>query len=108
MVEHEFYAQHLLCLGHGLAIYEPDPADEYDELCVGDVGHMKDGGFHRLFNVFRKEDDKVNKLGVPEGFEPLLSEAGNTYSRLPLPAGVMASSTVVQQGGGLGAGLAPG
>ena len=107
MVEHEFYAQHLLCLGHGLAIYEPDPADEYDELCVGDVGHMKDGGFHRLFNVFRKEDDKVNKLGVPEGFEPLLSEAGNTYSRLPLPVGVMASSTVVHQGGGLGAGLTP-
>ena len=107
MAEFEIYSQHLLCLGHGLALYEPDPAGEYDEVRIGDVGHTENGGFHRLFNAFYTEEHEINKLGVPEGFEPLRSELERTYKRSPLPAGAMCSSTVQNQGGGVGATVGP-
>lgn len=104
MAEYEIYAQQLHCLGHGFALYEPDPAGKYDEVRVGDVGYVLYGNFHRLFNILHDEDDEsVHRMGVPEGFEPLAAELRETYKRTPLPSGVMCSSTVRHAGGGVGA-----
>ena len=108
MVKFEIYCQQLLCLGHGLALYEPDPAGEYDKVRVGDVGHMDKGGFHRLFNVFYTEEHDANRLGVPEGFEPVSSTFNETYMHCPLPAGAMCLSAVQNQGVGVEATLGPG
>lgn len=108
MTEYEVYSHHLLCLGHGLALYEPDPAGEYDEIRIGDVGHTENGAFHRLFNITYPEDHVINERGVPEGFEPLTLTDDKMYKRNPLPAGAMCSGTVSQQGGGVGAALGPG
>ena len=108
MSECDIYSQSLLCLGHGLALYEPDPAGEYDEIRIGDVGHTENGAFHRLFNITFPDDHEINGRGVPEGFEPLSLTEDKLYKRNPLPAGAMCSATVASQGGGIGATLGPG
>lgn len=53
----------------GHALREPDPG-EYPSVEVGDVGFVREGQFHRLFNVLLPEDHVSHeRFGVPEGHE---------------------------------------
>jgi hypothetical protein len=57
---------------YGHALWEPDPGALYDTVEVGDVGYIRDGKFHRLFNVFLPEDHPSHRNnGVPEYHEEL-------------------------------------
>lgn len=78
----DIYAQALLHLGNGVALYEPSPHPN-DPTCymrIGDVGFVDNGHFIRVFNLFRDEDHRINKSAyhsdgtgtVPNSFnEPL-------------------------------------
>ncbi|KZT19859.1 hypothetical protein NEOLEDRAFT_1077003 [Neolentinus lepideus HHB14362 ss-1] len=70
------YAKQLLGLGHGHALWEPNPGKEYRQVEIGDVGFIQAGFFHRLFNILLPGHDPSQKWGVPEHYEPL---------RLPFP-----------------------
>lgn len=98
----DIYAHQLFGLNHGYGLYEPDPAGQYDRIRVGDVGYVLFGGFQRLFNCFVPESDPINRLGVPEGFEPLPAVSQVTYRRTPLTPGAMWSSKIRKMRGGLG------
>ncbi|KAF8263073.1 hypothetical protein EI94DRAFT_626048 [Lactarius quietus] len=55
----------------GHALWEPDPG-EFPAVEVGDVGFVRDGKFHRLFNALLPADHPSNESrGVPEHHEPL-------------------------------------
>ncbi len=57
-------------LGH--ALWEPEPGEHFPPVAVGDVGFIRQGKFHRLFNALLPEDHPSHDtFRVPEGHEPL-------------------------------------
>ena len=56
-------------LGHGAPLWHPEPADT-GEIAIGDVGVIRDGQFHRLFNVTASAVHPLNKSVVPAEFLP--------------------------------------
>lgn len=94
MASHNVYSDQLLTLQRGFALWEPDPAGEYEHVEVGDVGYLMWGSFQRLFNVFLPAEHPSQNRGVPECFEPLvLPESRRVKSRI-LPAGKYMSRSV--------------
>ena len=66
----------------GHALWEPSPGGLYDAVEVGDVGFIRNGCFHRLFNVFLPGDDPSHgNFGVPEGHQPLRLNAATFIHR---------------------------
>ncbi|KAI9435634.1 hypothetical protein BJY52DRAFT_1389651 [Lactarius psammicola] len=56
----------------GHALWEPNPGRLYSPVEVGDVGYIRDGKFHRLFNALLPADHPTHqRFGVPEHYEPL-------------------------------------
>jgi len=56
----------------GHALWEPSPGGLYDSVEVGDVGFIRKGCFHRLFNVFLPGDHPSHQnFGVPESHQQL-------------------------------------
>ena len=56
----------------GHALWEPNPG-RYTPVEVGDVGFIREGKFHRLFNALLPADHPSHeRFGVPEHYEPLL------------------------------------
>jgi hypothetical protein len=63
-------------LGH--ALWEPEPGQHSPPVEVGDVGYIREGKFHRLFNALFTEDHPSHATyGVPEGHEPLRPSTAN-------------------------------
>lgn len=61
--------------GYGHALWEPNPG-LYSPTEVGDVGFIREGKFHRLFNaLFPADHPSHERFGVPEDHEPLLPGA---------------------------------
>ncbi|KAI9435119.1 hypothetical protein H4582DRAFT_704429 [Lactarius indigo] len=57
----------------GHALWEPSPGRLYSPVEVGDVGFIREGKFHRLFNALLPADHQSHeRFGVPEHHEPLL------------------------------------
>jgi len=60
----------------GHALWEPGPG-EYPPIQVGDVGFIRQGKFHRLFNALYSEIHPSNqRFGIPEDheqFQPVLN-----------------------------------
>jgi hypothetical protein len=52
---------------YGHALWEPDRPVQ-----VGDVGFIRRGKFHRLFNALLPADHPSHERGVPEYHEPLV------------------------------------
>ena len=56
----------------GHALWEPDPGEQYPAVEVGDVGFIRQGKFHRLFNALFSEIHPSNqRFGVPGDHELL-------------------------------------
>ena len=89
---YEIYSQELVSLGKGYALWEPDPSSR-PQVELGDVGYIRDGGFHRLFNIHLQPDDPHQPSILPQGFEVLPSEPSRVYSR-PLRPGAYCSNSV--------------
>ncbi|SRR5216683_6222471 len=57
---------------YGHALWDPSPNNPARPVEVGDVGFIRMGKFHRLFNALLPADDKSQDLGVPEYYEQLV------------------------------------
>ena len=57
---------------YGHALWEPSPGGHYTAVEIGDVGFIREGRFHRLFNILLSRDDPSHQDGVPHGHAPLL------------------------------------
>ena len=56
----------------GHALWEPNPGRLYSPVEVGDVGFIREGKFHRVFNALLPADHPSHqRFGVPEYYEPL-------------------------------------
>jgi hypothetical protein len=71
----------------GHALWEPSPRRSDSPVQIGDVGFIRRGKFHRLFNALLSADDPSHEeLGVPEYHEPLVPnlsdhiDSGSTLS----------------------------
>ncbi|KAH9977321.1 hypothetical protein BGW80DRAFT_846441 [Lactifluus volemus] len=56
---------------YGHALWEPDPGGLYNSVEVGDVGFIRGGRFHRLFNALLPRNHPFQNFGVPEHYERL-------------------------------------
>jgi len=66
------YRDQLASLYLGHALWDPDPADLYQQVSIGDVGFVKEGFFYRIFNVLREWDDPSNRtFGEPDPYPRL-------------------------------------
>ena len=58
---------------YGHALWEPSPGKLYGAVEVGDVGYVREGKFHRLFNALLPADHASHRtFGVPEYHKPLI------------------------------------
>ena len=57
---------------YGHALWGPSPRNPNRHVQVGDVGFIRKGNIHRLFNALLPADDPSQELGVPEHHEPLV------------------------------------
>ena len=57
---------------YGHALWRPSPKNRDRPVQIGDVGLIRRGKFHRLFNALLPADDPSQELGVPEYHEPLV------------------------------------
>ena len=57
---------------YGHALWEPSPGGHYTTVEIGDVGFIREGRFHRLFNILLSGDDPSHQDGVPQHHEPLV------------------------------------
>ena len=57
---------------YGHALWAPSPTNPDRPVQVGDVGFVREGKFHRLFNSLLPADDPSHEFGVPEYYEPLV------------------------------------
>jgi hypothetical protein len=56
---------------YGRALWEPGPGGLYNSVEVGDLGFIRRGRFHRLFNALLASEHGLQSPSVPEYHEPL-------------------------------------
>jgi len=74
MAHYDIFREHLAVKypAYGHALWEPNPGRLYSPVEVGDVGYVREGKFHRLFNALLPADHPSHRnFGVPEYHEPL-------------------------------------
>ena len=67
---------------YGHALWDPSPGEPGRPVEIGDVGFIRDGKFHRLFNALNPKDEEV-----PEGYEPLVFVSKSPLSQSSLHHG---------------------
>ena len=83
-------------MGH--ALWEPDPGNLSPAVQVGDVGFIRQGRFHRLFNVLLPADHPSHEnFGVPEYHEQLTLSVENHISFGRLSANNFCSAKVTSK-----------
>src|SRR5712691_9328758 len=78
----------------GHALWEPSPRRPDRPVEVGDVGFIRRGKFHRLFNALLSADDPSQELGVAEYHEPLVPNMPNHIDRSSLSRNYYCSTGV--------------
>ena len=74
MAHHDIFRHHLLKKfpTYGHALWDPNPGKLYPAVEVGDVGFIREGKFHRLFNVLLPANHPSHtNIGVPKYHEQL-------------------------------------
>jgi hypothetical protein len=73
---------------YGHALWVPGPVTLECPVEVGDVGFIREGRFHRLFNALLPADHPShNEPGVPEHYEPLIpSVSGHIFNDILSPS----------------------
>lgn len=67
-------------IGH--ALWEPRPGIGHECVQIGDVGFIREGHFHRLFNALLPEDHPSHrKFGVPPYHELLVPSVSDHINR---------------------------
>jgi hypothetical protein len=73
-MEYDIYREELAIKhpAYGHALWVPSPGGPDPSVEVGDVGFIREGQFHRLFNIFLPGDHPPHRdFGVPEHHRPL-------------------------------------
>jgi len=63
---------------YGHALWQPTPGEDDLAVEIGDVGFIREGRFHRLFNVLPPKADGPDRGSVPLGHKPF--KIGNSES----------------------------
>ena len=79
---------------YGHALWNPSPTRSDRPVEVGDVGFIRWGTFHRLFNALLPADDSSHELGLPEGYKPLAPSLTNHINRRPFRCGHYCSDKI--------------
>ncbi len=88
--------------GFGYALWEPGPGEQNPPVEVGDVGFIREGQFHRLFNALLPANHGSHeRFGVPEGHEPLRLTVTNHINRRVLTPNTLHTHGVTVLSGGL-------
>ena len=66
---------------YGHALWEPSPRYPDKPVQVGDVGFIRKGKFHRLFNALLPADHPSHEYGVPDYHEPLVPTLSDHFDR---------------------------
>ena len=69
---------------YGHALWDPSPWKPDRPVKVGDVGFIRMGKFHSLFNALCPKDEEAN---VPEGYEPLVLKSSPHITQRSLNSG---------------------
>ncbi|RDX44532.1 hypothetical protein OH76DRAFT_1486975 [Lentinus brumalis] len=80
---YDVYARELWSLGHGHAMWGPEPSPAFGEVRLGDVGYLREGHFSFLLNCMCDAHDPVNKRGVPDDFEVFAPPDANSIQHCP-------------------------
>ena len=70
---------------YGHALWDPGPWKPGRQVKVGDVGFIRMGRFHPLFNALHPEDEPDDD--VPEGYEPLVLKSPHHIMERSLNSG---------------------
>lgn len=90
----DVYNEELLARRYGHALWYPEPYQSR-VTHIGDVGFIREGRFHALFNTMHFADMSGNPVDMPEGFVPLLpGDARSHRVSHFLPAGPVVSESV--------------
>jgi len=82
---------------YGYALWEPDPGRLYNAVEVGDVGFVREGQFHRLFNALLPADHPSHEnFGVPESYERLIPRTREHVDKGMLNRKIFCSNYVAQ------------
>ncbi|KAI0284834.1 hypothetical protein BC826DRAFT_973174 [Russula brevipes] len=99
MAHYDIFRQELAIQypGYGHALWEPSPGVLYPPVEIGDVGFIREGQFHRLFNALLPADHPSHQnFGVPEYYEPLqLNMQQHIVPRILSPNNFCSSEAVV-------------
>ena len=79
---------------YGHALWNPSPTRSDRPVEVGDVGFIRWGTFHRLFNALLPAGDPSHELGLPEGYKPLVPSLPNHINREPFRCGQYCSNGI--------------
>ena len=83
---------------------QPAPLDYYDKVNIGDVGYIKEGQFHLLFNTGpQKDDERVIGQDVPEGFCPIEHLKG--FPKEPRRPGAISTGSIKKLDGSVSVGV---
>ena len=76
LMDYDIYREELAIQhpAYGHALWEPSPGGRYESVEIGDVGFIRQGYFHRLFNILLPGDHPSHQDGVPQHHEPLVPE----------------------------------
>jgi hypothetical protein len=85
----------------GHALWDPSPGGLYPPVEIGDVGFIREGQFHRLFNALLPADHPSHQnFGVPEYHEPLqLNMQQHIDTRILTPQNFSSGEVTVRPGG---------
>jgi hypothetical protein len=87
---------------YGHALWEPDPGELYNSVEVGDVGFIREGRFHRLFNALLTGGHELQSSSVPEYHEPLIPKQQPYICTGTLRPNNLRSTEVTAKPSGLG------
>jgi hypothetical protein len=82
---------------YGHALWEPSPGGRYTSVEIGDVGFIRQGYFHRLFNILLPEDHPSHQDGVPQHHEPLVLRMASPINTGTLQPNNLRSNGVVDR-----------
>ena len=88
--------------GYGHALWEPSPGGPYDAVEIGDVGFIRAGQFHRIFNVLLPRDHPTHEnYKTPENHEQIQPRMPIHQNKGVLPPNNFYSGEVKVLSGGL-------
>jgi hypothetical protein len=102
MAHYDIFREQLAinCNSYGHALWDPGPGELYTAVTVGDVGYIRVGKFHRLFNALLPADHPSQRLGVPEYHDPLTPNVIDHIDRGVLhPTDFRSTAVTVAPGG---------